>query len=81
MGIRIAGLAEIPPVFHNLLKLLPSFMIGLVDWTKKRVNYLSCIEGKGGLIVICCITQNAVIFISLLKNLFRNIGRFFIIST
>ena len=28
---------------------------------------MSCIEGKGDLIDICCITQNAALFVSLLK--------------
>ena len=32
-------------------------MIGWDDWTKKRVHYLSCIEGEGDLIDIWCITK------------------------
>ena len=33
---------------------------------KKRVNYLSCIEGKGGLKDIGCSEQNDALFIDLL---------------
>jgi hypothetical protein len=36
------------------------------DWTKKMVDCLSCIEGKWGMIEICCITQNGEFFVSLL---------------
>ena len=37
----------------------------MIDWDlriKKRVDYLSCIEGKGGLKDIHCIAQNYVLF-------------------
>ena len=44
-------MAEIPPLFSWLAE-----MIAL------KVNYLSCIEEKGGLMDICCITQNAALF-------------------
>ena len=44
-------------------------MIGSDPWIKKRVNYLSCIEGKGGLKEIHCIAQNVALFVSLLLNL------------
>ena len=33
--------------FLHWLKVLFFFMIGWDDWINKRVNYLSCIEGKG----------------------------------
>ena len=42
------------------------FMIGWDDWIKKRVDYLSWIEGKGGLNDICSITQNTVLFVPFL---------------
>ena len=32
-------------------------------WIKKRVNYLSCIEGKGGLKDIHCSAQNEALFV------------------
>ena len=35
-----------------------------------RVNYLSCIDGKGVSIDICCTTQNPSLFVSLFQNLF-----------
>jgi hypothetical protein len=33
---------------------------------------MKCIEGKGGLKDICCITQNIALFVSLLYNFFCN---------
>ena len=42
-------------------------MIGWDDWIKKRVYYLSCIEGV--LIDICCITKNAALLFSIIKFL------------
>ena len=42
-------------------------MIGWDFWIKKRVDYLSCIEGKGVWIEdIHCIAQNDVLFVDLL---------------
>ena len=43
-GRRISPLAEIP---------LKKILIGWDDWIKKRVNNLSCIDEKGGLMDIC----------------------------
>ena len=48
-------MAEISPLF---------LQIGWYDCIKKRVNYLSCKEGKGGLIDI---THNAALLIFPLK--------------
>ena len=45
-------------------------MIGRVHSIKKRVNHLSCIEGKGGLKDIYCIARNGALFVDLLLNLF-----------
>ena len=45
----------------------------MIDWDpsiKKKVNYLSCIEGKGGLKAFQCIAQNAAQFVDLLWNIF-----------
>ena len=45
--------------FHNWLKFFYYIMIGWDQRIKKVVDYLSCIEGKVGLIDIWCVTQNA----------------------
>ena len=45
-------------------------MIGWDPWIKKRVNYLSCIEGKGGLKDFHRIEQNSALYVDLLKNIF-----------
>ena len=52
--------------FHDCLKFILFFMNGKDDWIKNRVNYLSWIEGKGGLKDIQCIAQNAALFDALL---------------
>ena len=49
---------------------LAQIMIGLDDWIKKKVNHLKCIEGKGVLIDICCITQMPRSLFSIAKSLF-----------
>ena len=41
-------------------------MIGRDPGVKKRANYLSCVEGKGGLKDIHCTAQNAALFVDLL---------------
>ena len=48
--------------FHDWLKSLPFIVIGWVHWILKRVNYLSCIEGKGGLQDIPFIAQYTTLF-------------------
>ena len=45
-------------------------MISLDVWLRNVFFYLSCLYGKGCLIDICCFTQNAALFVSLLYNLF-----------
>ena len=45
-------------------------MIGSYTRIMKKVDYFCCIEGNGGLKDIRCIAQNAVLFISLLENIF-----------
>jgi hypothetical protein len=40
-------LTSIVKGFPNWLKSQPFIVIGWEPWSKKRVNYLSCIEGKG----------------------------------
>ena len=48
-------------------------MIGWDHWSKKRVNYLSKIEGKGGgggKEDIHCSAQNAALFVDPLKKSF-----------
>ena len=42
-------------------------MIGWDPWIKKIINYLSCIEGKGGLKDNHCIAQNDVLFVDYYK--------------
>ena len=49
-------------------------MIGWDPSSKKRVNYLSFIEGKGGGKDILCSAQNAALFVDLLKNIFSVIN-------
>ena len=41
-------------------------MIGWGIWTKKQVDYLGSLEGKGGLNVIHFIAENAALFVDLL---------------
>ena len=52
-AISISPLAKIPTLYRN-------------PRIRKRYNYLSCIEGKGGLKDIHCIAQNAMLFLDLL---------------
>ena len=54
----------------TLEKFIPLFMIGWDDWFEKRFHYLSSTGENRDLIDICCIGQNAVLFVSLLWNLF-----------
>ena len=56
--------------FPNWLKFQPFFMVGWDPWSKKMVNYLSCIEGKGCGKDIQCSAQNAALFVPLLYNIF-----------
>ena len=45
----------------------------MIDWgpsIKKMVDYLSCIEEKGGLKDIHCIAQNTALFVDILQNIF-----------
>ena len=44
-------------------------MIVWDPWSNKRVNYLSCIEGKGGVKDNHWSAQNAALFIDLLWNI------------
>ena len=46
-GMRISRFAKIPTLYHDWRE----------PWIKKMVNYLSCIEGKGGLKDIHYIAQ------------------------
>ena len=48
----------------------PFIVIGWDPWIKKRVTYLSCIEGKVGLKDIHCSAEYAAIFVDLLWNIF-----------
>ena len=47
-------------------------MIGRDPWSKKKVNYLSCIEGKGDGKDIHRSAQNAVLFVDLFNISFVN---------
>ena len=49
-----------------LAKTKPSIVIGSDPWSKKRGNYLSCIEGKGDGKDINKSLQNAALFVDLL---------------
>ena len=60
MGVMISRLANIP----NFI------VIGWDPWIRKRIDYLSCTEGKGGFKNIHCIAQNAALFVDLVKNIF-----------
>ena len=44
-------------------------VIGWDPWSKKRVNYLSCIEGKGALKIFDLVTKYRAIFWSIIKYL------------
>ena len=46
------------------------FAIGWDLWSKKKVNYLSCIEGKRGGKDIHWSAQNAALFVDLTYNIF-----------
>ena len=45
-------------------------VVGWDPWSKKRVNYFSYIEGKGGGKDIHCSAQNSALFVDLLYNIF-----------
>ena len=45
---RLYTRAKLTCNFHVWLKYLPFIVIGWDPWTNERVNYLSCIKGKGG---------------------------------
>ena len=53
-------------------------MIGLDDWIKQMDYLFDFHRREGGLIDICCITQNAKLFGSLLQNLFYYIIYYFV---
>ena len=52
--------------FPGWLKPQPFIVIGWEPWSKKKVNYLSFIEGKGVGKDICCSVQYAALFVDLL---------------
>ena len=56
----------------------PYYLLWLVDIIeiKKGGNYLSCIEGKGGLKDFYCIAQNAALFVDLSKISFYQSERY-----
>ena len=55
-SIRSSPLSKIPTLYRDWLRSL----------NKKRVDYLSCIEGEGGLKDIHYSAQNAALFVNLL---------------
>ena len=56
-SIRISQLAKLITTLYR---------VGWDPWNKKKDNYLSCIEGKGGGKDIHCVAQNAALFVDLL---------------
>ena len=50
----------------RLAKIPIFIVVGWDPWIKKSVNYLTCIEGNGGLGELHCIVQNAALFVALL---------------
>ena len=55
---------------NDQLKSLPFIMICWDNWTKKRINHLSLMEGKCYMKNICWIIQYYGIFVSLMWNFF-----------
>ena len=67
---------------HDRLKLQPFIMIGSDPWIKKRVNYLSCTEGRGGGKNIHLSAQNSLaIWWSIMKYLFFNATKIIFIAS
>ena len=50
---------------HDWLKYQPFIVIGSDLWSKKSVNYLSCIDRNGGFKGILFSAQNAELFVDL----------------
>ena len=71
-SITISRFDNIPTLYRDLLRnvelkngLIIKWVNGSNPWSKKRVDYLSCVEGKGGFKDIQCIAQNAALFVDL----------------